>query len=76
MYESHATALCDIEFAGERGGGHHGKNRHAVHVVANGFAVGDAEAAPPRALGGFEALKEVEEGNGGVGGFGVGGGQV
>ncbi len=33
-------------------------------MVCDGFAVGDAEAAPAFALGGFEAGEGVEEGNG------------
>jgi hypothetical protein len=41
---------------------------HAVHVVADGFAVVEAEAAPAFALGGFQAFKHVEEGNGRRGG--------
>lgn len=40
-------------------------------MVADGFAGGDAEAAPAGARGGFEALEQVEEGEGGAGGFGV-----
>lgn len=43
-------------------------------MVGDGFAVGDAEAAPAFAGGGLEALDGVEEGEGGgwVGGDGVG----
>ncbi len=43
-------------------------------MVADAFAVVDAEAAPALAFGGFEALEEVEEGEGGGGvGFRAGG---
>jgi hypothetical protein len=44
-------------------------------VVGDGFAVGNAEAAPAGAVGSFEASEEVEEGEGGGGGFGVGEGE-
>jgi hypothetical protein len=44
-------------------------------MVADRLAFGDAEAPPARALGGLEALEQVEEGDGRVGGFGVGGGE-
>lgn len=60
---------------GERRRREHGDDGHAVHVVADGFAVIDAEAAPARALGGLEAFEQVEEGEGRGGGFGVGEGE-
>jgi hypothetical protein len=44
-------------------------------VVGYRFAGVEAEAAPPRARGGLEALEEVEEGERGGGGFGVSGGE-
>jgi hypothetical protein len=46
-------------------------------VVGDGFAVGDAEAAPSFAFGGLEAGEDVEEGEGragvGLGTVGEGG---
>jgi len=62
--EGHAAAFQDIEGRCERGGRHHGEDGHAVHVVRNGLAIGDAEAVPASALGGLQTLQEVEEGNG------------
>ena len=77
MHERHAGAFCEIEFAGQAGGAEQREDRHSVHVVGDGFAVGDAEAAPAFAFGGFEAFEEVEEGEGGVwvGGDGGEGGE-
>ena len=41
-------------------------------MIGDGLAVVEAEAAPAFALGGFEALEHVEEGDrGGCGGFGT-----
>ena len=72
MHERHARAAREVEFGGEAGGAEEGYESHAVHVVADGFAVLQAEAAPAFALGGFEAFQHVEEWNwGGGGGFGA-----
>lgn len=62
MHQRHFRAPRDVEAGGERGGGQHGEDGHAVHVVCDRFTVGDAEAAPAFARGGFEAGEEVEEG--------------
>lgn len=61
MDDCHGNTALDVEAGGERGGGKHGHDRHAVHMVAYGFAAVNAEAAPAFALGGLEALKNVEE---------------
>ena len=69
--------MRDVEPGAEGGGRQHGDDGHAVHVVGDGLAGADVEAAPAFALGGFEALEEVEEGEGGGGGrvgWGDGGG--
>ena len=67
MHERHARAAREVELGGEGGGAEEGYQSHAVHVVADGFAVVEAEAAPAFALGGLEALEEVEEGDRGGG---------
>lgn len=54
--------MRDVEAGGEGGRGQHGQDGHAVHVVGDGFAVVDFEAAPAFAFGGLEALEQVEEG--------------
>jgi len=60
--QSHAGASCYVELGGEGGWTEHGDDGHAVHMVGDGFAMVDAEATPAFALGCFEALEEVEEG--------------
>lgn len=68
--QSHADAAGGVDFGGEGRRAEEGDDGHAVHVVGDGFAVVDVEAAPALAFGGLEALEEVEEGEwgGGVGG--------
>lgn len=63
VHQSHLGAVRDVEFGCQLGRGKHRHDRHAVHVVGDGFAI-DAEAAPAFTLCGLQALKEVEEGNG------------
>ena len=57
--------MRDVQSGAEGGRGQHRHDGHAVHVVGDGFAVVDVEAAPAFAFGGFEAREEVEEGEGG-----------
>ena len=45
----------------EGGRSKHGDDGHAVHMVGDGFAVFDAEAAPAFALSGLEAGQHMEE---------------
>lgn len=72
MHERHARAAREVELGGETGGAEEGDQRHAVHVIADGLAVVEAEAAPALALGGLQALEHVEEGDrGGGGGLGA-----
>lgn len=76
MAERQQGAARDVEGGAEGEGAEEGEDRHAVHVVGDGFGGGDAEAAPAFAGGGFEAFEDVEvgEGGGGVGWRGVGDG--
>lgn len=74
--ERHATAFQYVESRGKRSGSHHGEDGHAVHVVGNGLAIVNAEAAPASALGSLEALEQVEEGDGGRCVLGVSGKDV
>ena len=53
--------MRDVDAGGEGGWGQHGQDRHAVHVVRDGFAVRDIGAAPAFAFGSFQALEKVEE---------------
>lgn len=59
--------MRDVEPRAEGRGREHGDDGHAVHVVGDGFPGCDAETAPAFALCGFEALEEVQEGEGGGG---------
>ena len=63
MDEREAGAAGEVEAGGKAGGAEHGDEGHAVHVVGDGFAGGEAEAAPAFALGCLEASEEVEEGD-------------
>jgi hypothetical protein len=69
--QGHAAAPQNIQLRAYGLWRHHGEDAHAVHVVGDALAVLDAEAAPTCALGGLEALEQVEKGNGRLGGFGV-----
>jgi len=72
VHERHARAAREVEFGGEGRGAEESYQSHAVHVVADGLAVVEAEAAPAFALGGLEAFEHVEERDGrGGGGFGA-----
>jgi hypothetical protein len=61
MDERHLCASQDIELRGDRLGGHHGEDTHAVHVVGDGFSIVDSKSDPARSFGGLQSLKEVEE---------------
>lgn len=61
--ERELGAPVQVEPVGEAAGREHGDDGHAVHVVGDGLAGGDAEAAPSLALGGLEPVEQVEEGD-------------
>lgn len=62
MDECHLCAAGDVELGGQGGRGHHRHDRHAVHMVGDGLAI-NPKTAPAFALGGLEALDQVEERN-------------
>ena len=63
MHEGELGAAVQVEAWGEAAGREHGDEGHAVHVVGDGLAGGDAEAAPAFAFGGLESVEEMEEGD-------------
>lgn len=63
MDQGHLYAARDVDLGCQGRRGHHRHDRHAVHMVRDGLAIIDAEAAPALALGGLKALDQVEEGD-------------
>ena len=69
MYQRHLGAFIHVEAGSEGWRRDECHDSHAVHVICNRFTMIDTEAAPAFALGGFEALEEVEEADGCGGAF-------
>lgn len=65
MTQCEQRAAGDIEFLAQRGWAEQGEDRHSVHMIGDGFAGGDGEAAPTFAGRGLQALEDVEKGDGG-----------
>ena len=61
MDEGELGAAMEVEARSKTGGREHGDEGHAVHVVGDGLAGVDAEAAPAFAFGGLEPVEQVEE---------------
>ena len=70
MYKSQMRALCDVQPRRDRRGSHERHDGHPVHVVGDGFGVGDGEASPALPGSGLEAFEEMEERDRGRGEFG------
>ena len=56
--ELHAPVLVEL---GHRFGGDHRHERHAIHVIRDGFGLIDAVVDPSCPRGGLQSLRDVQE---------------